>query len=76
MLTKTKFMIFHTPNRNIIPPNIIIDNNQVECVDHFNCLGIIFDKHMSWKKHVDHIACKIAKSVISVDSLSTEIVST
>ena len=35
---KTKFMMFHTPNKKVKTINIKIMNIQIECVDHFNLL--------------------------------------
>ena len=60
---KTKFMLFHMPQKNIETPIIIIDNTVIECVDSFNFLGIYLDKYMNWKRHTDYIASKISKSI-------------
>ena len=60
---KTKFMLFHMPQKNIETPIIIIDNTVIECVDSFNFLGIYLDKYMNWKRHTDYIATKISKSI-------------
>ena len=60
---KTKFMLFHMPQKNIQIPIISIDNITIECVDSFNFLGIYLDKSMNWKSHTDYIASKISKSI-------------
>jgi len=65
-IKKTKCMIFHTPQknmRNITLPKLFIDNIQLEFVDQFNFLGIIIDKHLTWKSHVDMVAKKLSKTI-------------
>ena len=60
---KTKFMLFHTYQKNIdhLTPNIFLNGDTIEQVDTFNFLGIILDKHMSWKSHIEMLANKISK---------------
>ena len=60
---KTKAMIFHTPQRKVVKPNLIIDNHSIMYVDDFNYLGIHFDKHLTWKKHIEIISKKISKTI-------------
>jgi len=43
---KTKAMIFHMPQRRVVPPNLKIDNESIEYVNQFNFLGIVIDKHI------------------------------
>lgn len=61
-LQKTKAMIFHTPQRKVIKPNLVIDSHNIMFVDEFNYLGIYFDKHLTWKKHTEIISNKISKT--------------
>ena len=61
--SKTKFMLFGTPQnikkfQNI---SLIYDGDDIEKVDHFKYLGIIFDSHMTWSQHVDLIASNVSK---------------
>jgi hypothetical protein len=58
---KTKAMIYHTVQRNINKPRILLDGHVVEYVDEFNYLGIVIDKHVTWKKHIDLISQKISR---------------
>ena len=60
-LSKTKAMIFHTPQRTVVPPVIKISNHVIEYVKQFNFLGIIIDSHLSWKPHIEYIAKKLSK---------------
>ena len=54
-INKTKAMVFHTHQRIVQPPVIRIENTNVEYLSEFNFLGIIIDKHLSWKSHINHI---------------------
>jgi hypothetical protein len=54
-VAKTKSVIFHTPQRQIIPPVITINNKHIETVDSFNFLGVTLDKHMTWKAHTNKV---------------------
>jgi len=58
---KTKAMIFHTNRRHVIPPNIRIQQQNIEYVDSFNYLGIILDKHLSWNSHINMVSKKISQ---------------
>ena len=61
-ISKTKAMVFHTPQRSrLILPNIEIDNVPIEFVDTFDYLGITFDKHLNWNSHLKKISKKICK---------------
>jgi hypothetical protein len=60
-VNKTKAMLFHTPQRKITYPKIKFENNDIEFVDCFNFLGIVFDKHLNWNMHISNIAKKISK---------------
>ena len=62
-LQKTKAMIFHTPQRKVRKPDLIIDNFEIKYVDDFNYLGIHLDKHLNWNKHLEVVSKKIAKTV-------------
>ena len=62
-IAKTKYMVFHTNKRNVIYPNLKVNNNNIERVAQFNFLGVILHSHMPWNKHINHISMKIAKSI-------------
>ena len=59
--TKTKAMLFHNVRKNVIYPEIKINNSVIEYTDTFEYLGITIDKHLNWKAHVSKIAIKLAK---------------
>ena len=62
-IAKTKYMVFHTSKRNIIYPNLKVNNKNIERVTEFNFLGVMLNSHMTWNKHINHISMKIARSI-------------
>ena len=57
-------MVFHTSKRNVIYPNLKVNNNNIKRVTEFNFLGVILYSHMTWNKHINHISIKkIARSI-------------
>ena len=72
-ISKTKAITFHTPQRHIIPPNIIINNQPIENSDTFNFLGVTLDKHMTWKPHIHKITKKISQIAGVINRLKNTI---
>ena len=62
-IAKTKYMVFHTSKRNVIYPNLQVNNSNIEKVIQFNFLGVILHSHMTWNKHINHISMIIARSI-------------
>ena len=63
-IAKTKYnMVFHISKRNVIYPNLKVNNNNIERVTEINFLGVILHSHMTWIKHINHISKKIARSI-------------
>ena len=60
---KTKFMIFHMPQKKIEYPVLQIDGAYIECVNDFNFLGITINNHLNWQSHTNKIANKISKTI-------------
>ena len=56
-------MIFYSPRNEVIAPDIQINNTNIECVNDFNFLGIVIDKHLTWNNHIDKIASKLSKII-------------
>ena len=61
-ISKTKYMIFHTSNRKITYQNLKINNINIERVTQFNFLGVMFNSHMDWSRHINYISMKISRS--------------
>ena len=45
---KTKYMVFHTPQRKVTYPEIKINNILIERVSEFSFLGTIFNYNLKW----------------------------
>ena len=50
-VAKTKFMVFHTSNRLVRYPNLLINGRPIERVTQFNFLCLILQSNMSWSMH-------------------------
>ena len=62
-IDKTKYMIFHQPQKRITLPAISIYDNNIQSVENFNLLGIVLDKHLKWKSHINMISIKISQYI-------------
>ena len=62
-ISKTKYMGFHTSNRKITYPNLKINNINIDRVTQFNFLGVMFNPHMDWSRHIICISMKISRSI-------------
>ena len=62
-IEKTKCMIFHSPNKKVTNPPLKIGDCDIEFVENFNFLGVIINKHLQWKSHLDVISKKISKTI-------------
>ena len=62
-IAQTKYVEFHTSKRNVIYPNLKVNNSNIERVTQFNFLGAILHSHMTWNKHINHISMKITRSI-------------
>ena len=61
--SKSKYMIFHVPNKNIQYLTLKIDNVIIEKVDEFSYLGLTMDTNLNWKRHSEKICNKCAKMI-------------
>jgi len=64
-IKKTKYVIFNTRQKKIDHHNLLIkiNNKQIECQHSIKFLGIIIDRHLSWKTHIDTVASKISRTI-------------
>ena len=61
-LQKSKFMIFRNPSKVINSlPKISINNVLIECVSHFDLLGISISQTLNYKYHIDKIIMKTSR---------------
>ena len=61
--SKSKYMIFHVPNKDIQYLTFKIDNVIIEKVDEFSFLGLTIDTNLNWKRHSEKICNKCAKMI-------------
>ena len=55
-------MLFYQPKKRLEISKIEMNNEKIECVEQFDCLGLILHKHLIWKSHVTKVANKISKT--------------
>ena len=69
--TKTSYMIFKSRHvnfdHNLI--NININNTEIKRVNNMKFLGVVIDKNLTWKEHINYISLKISKSIGILNSL-------
>ena len=60
---KTKYMIFHPHQKDIIDltPRLIMNGIEIERVETFDFLGVTLDENLTWKPHTDKVATKLSK---------------
>jgi hypothetical protein len=63
-ITKTKFMSFECPGTSCRPIQLALklDETSIDCVEHFNFLGLIIPKFLNWSLHTKHISLKISRA--------------
>ena len=62
-VAKSKFMLFHMPQKII--PNLTFDFNgvHIEQVNEFNFLGLLIDCNLNWKAHIHMVSTKISRVI-------------
>ena len=62
-------MLFHQPQKRVAIPKLKINNTLIECVDEFNYLGLIINKHLKCNSHVNKIGNKISQTIGVINKL-------
>ena len=62
-VSKTKFMVFHAVNNQVIYPKLNINGNNIERVTDFYFLGLTLSSSLSWNHHINKISLKVSKSI-------------
>ena len=60
---KTKYMVFHTPQKRVIYPTLKLNNANIERVSQFNFLGVILASTLKWDKHIGHVSLKVSRVI-------------
>ncbi|CAF2084855.1 unnamed protein product [Rotaria magnacalcarata] len=63
--TKTEMIHFtiHPRKKYKHPVEVKVDNTIIKPLDHTRYLGVIIDKQLNWRRHLDHIETKIAPRI-------------
>ena len=61
--SKTKYMVFHMPNKRIQALTLKIDDAYIERVDELHFLGLTLDTNLNWRKHTEKISNKCSKPI-------------
>ena len=67
---KSRFMIFHTPNKHITLPILKISNTHIVKVNEFNFLGLTLDTKLDWKRHSNNTSKKISRTIGVLNKLN------
>jgi hypothetical protein len=68
-INKTKCMQFLSYNSADIKLHLNYNNENVDKVDAFKFLGIMMDKHLNWKLHVDQVCASLNRFVFALKRL-------
>ena len=68
---KSKAMHFLTLPGLVLLPQLRMSRDVMEYVDEFKFLGIIWDKKLSWKPHIENLKNKCKKSIMMLHSISS-----
>jgi len=72
-IAKTKAMLFHTPQKKVIYPDLFINETRIKFVKNFNFLGFVIDEHLSWNCHIDAVSKKVSKIVGIMSKIKNEV---
>ena len=61
--------VFHTQQKHLFYPDVIIKNSHVEIVVDFKLLGITVNKHLKWNTHIDNTTIKVSKYISVINRL-------
>ena len=62
-------MLYYKPPKKVPIPVLKIDNTEITSDDTFNCLGLLINKNLNWKPHVEKTAGKISKAIGVINRL-------
>ena len=58
-VAKTNYILFRPKQKPItVSDTITLDNNAVKQLEVTKFLGVLLDRHLSWKYHINHVAKK------------------
>ena len=69
-VSKSKFMLFHMPQKGVPYLSFSLNGLEIEHVYNFKFLGLIINCHLDWKPHLNSIGIKVARKWIPKPELS------
>ena len=60
-ISKSKYIIFQKLDKDVEHLTLNIYNTNIEGVYEFNCLGLMLDANLNWKKHLGKISNQCSK---------------
>lgn len=60
---KTKMILFSRKRVGMVVPNIYYENHLVRCLPNVHYLGMLLDKKLNWKLHINHLVASCNKSI-------------
>ena len=68
--TKTKYIIFKSRNKKCdIEIDIKLNDNIIQQASHIKFLGVILDRELTWKNHINYVVKHIFKSTALIAKL-------
>ena len=62
-ISKTKYMLYSMPQKQIQHLSINIGNTSIEQVNTFNFLGIVINSNLKWNNHINNISYKCTRVI-------------
>ena len=62
-INKSRYMLFHRPNKRVNAPTLQISNTNITKVNEFNFLGLTLDTSLKWRKHSEITSNKCSRTV-------------
>lgn len=66
---KTKAVYFHSRDRSIVYPKIVINDQEIEFVDSLKCLGVTLDSYLNFDNHINSVSNKVCLTLRRLYSL-------
>ena len=66
---KSKYILYRPPQKKLNKISLNIENKIVNETDQCKYLGVIMDKHMSWKPHITYVKSKLSKAIGIISKL-------